>query len=141
MSQEHVDLLRDAFEAFNRDGAEAIIEIVDPEFEAVAPPELTVEPDTYRGPQGIRRYFDSFYEVMEEVHFYPEEFIDAGDKVVVPMVLSAKGRGTGIEAEQRIVQVWTIRGGKAIRVENFADRATAFRAVGLEAPADPAPES
>jgi ketosteroid isomerase-like protein len=134
MSQANVDLLREAFDAFNREGVDAIIEILDPEFEAVAPPELTVEPDTYKGHAGIRRYFDSFYEVMEEVHFYPQEFIDAGDKVVVPMVLWAKGRGTGIEAEQRIVQVWTIRQGKATRVENYADRAAALEAVGLEAP-------
>jgi hypothetical protein len=77
MSRENVDLLREAFETFNRDGVEGILEIVDPEFEAVAPPELTVEPDIYRGRDGLQRYFDSFYEVMEEVHFYPEEFIDA----------------------------------------------------------------
>ena len=33
------------------------------------PANLAAEPDTYRGHEGIRRYFDSFYDVMDEVRF------------------------------------------------------------------------
>jgi ketosteroid isomerase-like protein len=131
MSQANVDRLREGFEAFNRDGVEAILELIDPDFEAKTPPELSVEPDTYRGHEGVRRYFESFYDVMEYVQLNPTEFIDAGDDVVIPMVVSVKGRDTGIEVDQHVVQVWTMRDGKAVRVRAYAGKAEALKAAGL----------
>jgi uncharacterized protein len=131
---DNVELMRAGLAAFERDGVEALLEYIHPEFEVTTPPSLTLEPDTYRGHDGVRRYFDSFYEVMEEVHFVPEEFIEVGERVVIPMRVVARGRETGIEATQRIFQVWSARDGKAIRVEVFATReeaiAAAERAVG-----------
>jgi uncharacterized protein len=136
MSQENVELLQTGFEILARDGVEALLEyltgILDPDFEAPAPPELSVEPTTYRGAEGVRRWFESFYEVMDEIRLEPEEFIDAGDHVVVPLILSAKGQGTGIEVEQRIVQVWTLRSGRVLRMDTYVDRALALRAAGLD---------
>jgi uncharacterized protein len=133
MSRENVDRVRRGFEAFSSGGVEALLELVDPDFETTTPPELTVEPATYRGHDGLRRYFDSFYEIMEEIRFEPEEFIDAGDRVVVPVCLIARGRGTGIEAEQRLVFVWTVREGKMLRLDSYATKAEALAAVGLPA--------
>jgi ketosteroid isomerase-like protein len=133
MSRENVDRVRRGFEAFSSGGVEALLELVDPDFETTTPPELTVEPATYRGHDGLRRYFDSFYEIMEEIRFEPEEFIDARDRVVVPVCLIARGRGTGIEAEQRLVFVWTVRDGKMLRLDSYATKAEALAAVGLPA--------
>ena len=82
----------------------------------------------FEGHEGLRRYFDSFYEVMEDIRFVPEEFIEVGERVVVPIRLLARGRETGIEVEQRSVQVWTVRGGKAIALETFASRDEALNA-------------
>jgi ketosteroid isomerase-like protein len=130
MSRENVDSVRRGFEVFRRGGVEALLEFVDPEFETTTPPELAVEPTTYRGHDGLRGYFDSFYEVMEEVRFEPEEFIEAGGRVVVPVRLVARGRGTGIEAEQRLVMVWTLREGKMVRLDAYATKAEALAAVG-----------
>ena len=46
------------------------------------PPGLAAEPDTYRGEEGIRRYWESFYEVMEEIHVEPAgEFEEIEDWV------------------------------------------------------------
>jgi ketosteroid isomerase-like protein len=133
MSREDVDNVRRGFEALGRDGVEALLDFIDPEFETTTSPELSVEPSTYRGHEGLRRYFDSFYEVMEEIRFEPEEFIDAGERVVVPMRLVARGRGTGIEAEQRLAMVWTLREGKAVRLDTYATKAEALAAAGLPA--------
>jgi ketosteroid isomerase-like protein len=92
-----------------------------------------MEPDTYRGAEGVRRYFESFEDAMEDIRFVTEgEFIDAGDKVVVPFRLAARGKETGIEVEQPAVQVWTLKDGKAVRVEVFASREQAFEAAGLD---------
>ena len=142
MSDENVDTVRRGFELLRERGVEAMLELVDPEFEVTTPPEFTVEPSTYRGHDGLRRYFDSFYEVMEEVRFEPEEFIAAGEQVVVPMRLVARGRGTGIEADQRLVQVCTLRDGKMWRMDLYATReealaATSRRVSGASAPRTP----
>jgi ketosteroid isomerase-like protein len=131
MSKENVEAARRGFEALERGGVEAFLEFIDPEFETTTPPELTVEPATYRGRDGLRRYFESFYEIMEEVRFEPEEFIDAGSQVVVPARLVARGRDTGIEAVQQLVMVWTIRNGKGLRVETYATKEEALAAAGV----------
>jgi ketosteroid isomerase-like protein len=135
MSRENVESVQQGFEALRRDGVEAVLELVDPEFEMATPPELTLEPSTYRGHAGLRRYFETFYEVMDEVRFEPEEFIDAGDRVVVPVRLVVRGRGTGIETDQRLVIVWTLREGKLVRLHAYRTKAEALAAVGLPAQA------
>lgn len=108
------------FAAFEDGGVEAALEYIDPEFVAVIGPELSAEPDVYRGHEGVRRYFAGF-EGMEDVLLTPQGFIEEGERVLVPTVLSGRGAASGIEVEQRVVQAWTIRRGKAVRVEAFAD--------------------
>lgn len=131
MSSDNVKAARRGYEALGQVGVEAFLEeFIDPDFETTTPPEMTVEPATYRGHEGLRHYFDSFYEVMDEVRFEAEEFIDAGDRVIVPTRLVARGRDSGIEAVQQLVLVWTLRDGKALRVETFATRAEALAAAG-----------
>jgi uncharacterized protein len=130
VAQGNVEIVRTGFEALERGGVEELLPFVHPEFETTIPSGLAVEPDTYRGHEGIRRYFDSFYEVMDEVHFIPDEFIQVGERVVVPVRVVARGKETGIAAEQRVFQVWSLRAGKAIRVEVFATREEAIEAAG-----------
>jgi ketosteroid isomerase-like protein len=93
---------------------------IHPEFEVTTPPELAAEPDTYRGPDGVRRYFESFYEAMDRVSFEAEEFIPVGDLVVVESVLRTRGRTTGLEAEQHVALVYELKDGKAYRISVYA---------------------
>jgi ketosteroid isomerase-like protein len=125
---DNVELVRAGFEALEQGGVEELLPFIHPEFETTTPSGLAVEPDTYRGHEGLRRYFDSFYEVMDEIHFIPDEFIEVGERVVVPIRVAARGKETGIEAEQHLVQVWSLRDEKAIRVEVFATREEAMDA-------------
>jgi ketosteroid isomerase-like protein len=133
MSVENVEAARRGFEALDSGGVEAFLDFIDPQFEMTTPADMTVEPATYRGHEGMRRYFDSFYEIMDEVRFEPHEFIDAGDRVVVPARLVARGRDTGIEAVQQLTMVWTLRGGKAIGCETYATKDEALEAAGAAA--------
>jgi ketosteroid isomerase-like protein len=132
VSQADVDALRAGFDALSRRGLDGLLEYIHPDFETSTPPELTVEPDTYSGHDGLRRYFAGFEGAMEDVRFIPDEYLDAGDCVVIPMRLVAKGVETGIEVDQRFVQVWWLRDGKGIRLETFPDREAAFAAAGIE---------
>jgi ketosteroid isomerase-like protein len=128
---DNIEVVKQGFEALDTGGVEAMIELLDPDFEAVVPPELSVEPDTYRGHDGMRRYFAAF-EGLEDVRFEYVDAVAAGDKVVVTMMLRAKGTDTGIPVEQLGHQVWTIRDGRAARVEAFANKSDALAAAGIE---------
>jgi ketosteroid isomerase-like protein len=132
MSQENVELIRRGLEAFNSEDMERILAFVDPDFETEVSGELSAEPDAYRGHDGIRRYFESFRDAMDEIRFQPERFWDAGEAVVVALRLTAKGRQTAIRVEQRIAQVWSVRDGRAIGVRTYTSIAEALRAAGLQ---------
>jgi len=131
MSQRNVEVVRRGLEALSSGDLERILEFVDPVFEGQVPPELSTEPDTYRGHAGIRRYFQSFWDDMEDVRFQAVRLWDAGDSVVVDTRMTARGRRTAIPVEQRFGQIWTLRDGRAIALENFASVGDALEAAGL----------
>jgi ketosteroid isomerase-like protein len=130
MSQEKVEIMRRAYAVMAEQGVEAALAFTDPRFETTTPPSLASEPDTYRGHEGVRRYFGSFGEAMEGVYFEPLEFTAVGDQVLVDTKLHARGRATGIETVQRAFLVWTLREGLITRVETFAERRQALEAMG-----------
>jgi len=85
----------------------------------------------YRGHAGMRRYWESFQDVMEEIRFVPERLWEAGETVVAATHITAKGRQTAIPVEQRFAGVWTICDRKAIRVRVYPSLSEALETVGL----------
>ena len=132
MSQKNVEIMRSAYAAMAEQGLEAALAFTDPEFETTTPASLASEPDTYRGHEGVRRYFGSFGDAMEGVHFEGLEFTSVGDKVLVDTKMHARGRATGIETEQRAFLIWTLRDGLVTGVETFAEREQALEAAELQ---------
>ena len=128
MNETNADLVRERFAPMREGDVEALLTLIHPDFEVTTPPGLAAEPDTYRGPKGIRRYFDSFYEIMDRVSFEPHDFTGVGERVVVPVTLRARGRTTGIETTQKLVQVWELRDEKAYRIEVYATLEEAMEA-------------
>jgi ketosteroid isomerase-like protein len=119
VSSENLEIVQRGFEAFNERGVEGIVPMIHPEFEAITPPNLASEPDTYRGPDGIRRWFDSFDEVMDQIRWDAHGFQQVGEQVVVEFTLRARGKTTRLDFGQEAVMVWSLRDGKATRVELF----------------------
>ena len=131
MSQENVEVVRQIFEAFNREDIDLILSFTHPDFEVEVPPDLSAEPDTYRGHDGMRRYWETFKDAMDEIRFEAERLWDSDRGVVVEMRVRAKGRQTAIPVEQRSVAVWAICDHKVIRVRAYPSLSDAFEAVGL----------
>ena len=132
MSQENVEIVRRAYAALAEQGVDAVLAFTDPDCEATTPPSLASEPDTYRGHEGVRRWFASFGDAMEGVALVGQEFTAVGHRVVVDTTLSARGRATGIETEQRAFLVFTLRDGLVTRLEAFPEQGQALEAAGRQ---------
>ena len=61
----------------------------------------------------------------------PEEYVDRGDSVVVTVLLRGRGRGSGVEIDARFYDVYTLRDGKIVRMDQFTERGQALEAAGL----------
>jgi ketosteroid isomerase-like protein len=120
MSERDVELLRDGFSRLGVEGYESLMPLVHPEFEMTTPPGIAAEPQTYRGADGMRRWWESFYEVMDEVRVEPTEFHDAGTgRVVVEAILRATGQTSGLEVSQEAFMLVHIRDELMHRIEFF----------------------
>ena len=111
MSKGDAARARAALAAFGTGDLDRLVRQFHPDFVGVVPPELSAEPDTYRGHAGIRRYLESFREYVDGLRFVPEDVIDAGDAVVVAMRIEGRGRGSGVPFEQRLANRITVRDG------------------------------
>jgi len=136
MSGQALKVVKRALEAFDSGDMGRILVLTHPDFEAEVSSEVSAEPDTYRGHDGIRRYFDSFDEAMDDIHFEGERFWETDDSVVVALRLTARGRRTAIAVEQHSAGVWTVRDGKILRIRAYASITRALRSVGLSAPGE-----
>ena len=132
MSQQDVEAVRRTLSAFNSGDVEQVLASVHPDFEARIAPELSAEPDTYRGGTGVQRYFESFREAFEQIRFEVEDLTDAGGSVVVGLRMTAIGKLTGIPVEQRNAGVWTVLDGRVARIETYVTVEEALRAARAE---------
>jgi ketosteroid isomerase-like protein len=129
MSQTDVEIVRRSFATF-RDGVDATLEVIDPEFEMVTTAQYAAEPDTYLGHDGVRRWFDGFEGAMDGIWLEPRELQDlGGGRVLVEFALHAKGISTGLETELRALAVVTLRDEKLLKIEFFPDADSARAAV------------
>jgi ketosteroid isomerase-like protein len=130
MSQENVEALRRSYEAWNRGDRNTAFAFLEPEFELQLP-EGGINVGSLQGREEVTKLSEGYLEVFDFFHMEPEEFLEADDRIVVFVRTPARGKGSGVEVEFRPAHVWTMRAGKAVRLEVFPDRAKALEAVGL----------
>ena len=131
MSAENVELVRRSAEAWSRGDIEGALSYLD---EAVVWEPAEDEPDA-RAAHGvdevmklIGRWMASFEDFASE----PQEFIDAGEHVVVPMLFTGRPHGSAQSVTLPETQVFTIREGKITRVREFRTKDEALAALGLD---------
>ena len=130
MAQQNLEIVRRSLEAFNCGGAEAALAFDDPDIEWITTGTY-VEANTYRGHAGVREYVGSIEAEFEDMRMTPEELIEVGEQVVVSVRITGTGKRSRVPVELTLTSVCSLRGGKVIRIENYADMAEALKAVGL----------
>lgn len=133
MSQENVELVREAFEAFQGGNLEKTAQLVDPELQLLGTVGGLQESQVAHGLSQIDETLAEDLEAWEERRLEAEDFIDAGDNVVVLLHEYRRGRGSGVELETDTAVVVAVREGRVVRMQGYMDRDEALKAAGLDA--------
>ena len=126
-----ISALRAAYAAFNRGDIDAAVEPLDPQVEWSEPSEFPGG-GTYHGRGGAKQYLQQSRAAWAEVISEPEQFLPAGDRIVVFVHARVRPKGGNDWQEVRLADVYTFRNGKAIQMRAFADRQDALRWAGVQ---------
>jgi ketosteroid isomerase-like protein len=130
VSQENVEVLRSAVEAFFSDRPERALTSLHPEIEFVS---TFTEHKTYRGPSAMWEYKTDLEEVWVGWHPEDSRFVDAGDNGVVWLYrIVGHGKGSRVPVDQAVAIVWTFQDGLMWRGQGYQNHRDALKAVGLE---------
>jgi ketosteroid isomerase-like protein len=130
MSQENVEVVRQAFQALEGGGVDQFLEFCAPEIDYSVRRDL---PDTrtYHGHDGVRALAADWQRVFEDFHLQPEELTAAGDSVVAMMRISGRGTTSGVETGNPYAAVIAVRDRKLVRISDYPTREEALEAAGL----------
>ena len=90
-----------------------------------------IEESPAQGHDAVRASSVRWKGEWDDYELIPEDFADMGDCVLATVRLRGRGRGSGIEVDARFFDLYTLRDGKIIRMDQFAEESEALAAVGL----------
>jgi ketosteroid isomerase-like protein len=131
MSQENVEIIRRGYEAFAE--GRITFEFLDAEIEWIGPREFPDLAEPRYGHEGVRQYMAKLSEVFDDYRMVAEEFIDVGENQVLVFAREGgRGKGSGLEVQTNpTAHLYTLRGGKAVRMQSYWERSDALEAAGL----------
>jgi uncharacterized protein len=129
VSSQNVELVKRAYEAFNREGAKGTLPFLAPDVvwdESRLPARL---PGVFHGHDGMMKLDRQNAELWLDIRADVESIVAAGeDKVVAHLRAYGRGRFTGEEVELRISHLWEMRASKAVLVRLYLDPQEALEA-------------
>jgi ketosteroid isomerase-like protein len=131
MSQANVELVRKLLDVYNERRFAENNELLDPEIVwDVSRVEL---PDgaSYTGRSELRDFVETWAVGFESEHVEAQEIFAGGDRVVVSVRHRGRGRLSGADVDQTFAMVWTLRDGRAARMDMFPTLDEALEAAGL----------
>jgi ketosteroid isomerase-like protein len=132
MSEEDVEVVRQAFDALNARDTNRALSLMDPEIEYRSAFVPALAPKTYRGPAEMLQWREDMYAVMKDFHIEDSRFIDAGaGRVVALYRVVSRGAGSGVPVTQEVGALWQLRNRKLHKGEVFLDPRDALEAAGL----------
>ena len=130
MSQENVDAMRTAMEAFNRRDGESFNALLTEDAEIV-PVRAALEGTTYRGPGAGTEYCAAVEKSWDDLGWEIEELRDGGDWVLAVGRIRGQGRDSGAAIDSRAGWVAHFRDGLIVKFQTYAHREDALEAVGM----------
>jgi ketosteroid isomerase-like protein len=132
MSQENVEVVKDAYETFAREGLDRFMEHFTDDVDYRAVEGAPDDSGPIHGKDAVRAWLQDWIDTFDEFWFEPVELIDAGEDTVVAVErFGGRAKLSGIETDQAEAVVYSIRGGKLARCREYATREQALEAAGL----------
>jgi ketosteroid isomerase-like protein len=129
MSEENVEIVHEAFDAWNAGDMDRMSEVFAPDTIG-RPPRSWPEPGPFVGRDALLRQFRQQRETWDTDDLdFIGDFLTAGDRVLVRFAWKGAGHGPAMNME--LTAVYTIRKGLIHEVEFFWDHAEALEAVGI----------
>ena len=130
MSQENVEIVRSAAEAFNRRDLDAWLAHFDAEVEWYAFPDEP-DPGPFFGQEAVRAMAARWMDLLSDFRMEAKEFIDAGEYVLMPARMLGRIRDSDAEVTVDEVYVNKCRDGKIAEVRECRTKEEALEAAGL----------
>ena len=127
MSEENVELLRDMY---GRTTLSEFAESLHPQAE-LHQAGVVPDADDYFGRDEFVRGTLRWHEEWEAFTYLPQQFTDSGERVLVRVHLSGRGRTSGIELDMTLFHLWTFREKMPWRCQVLVDEREAREAAGL----------
>jgi len=127
--------VRQSGEAFNRRDVEAFLLSRRPDCEWYPPPEFVQAgffKAFYRGPAEYREYVSNWSDVVGDIRVETREVIDLGTRIVSLAELHGRAKASGVALSRSYATVSTLRGGRAVREEQYLDHGEALHTAGLQ---------
>jgi len=134
MSQENVELVRRAFEAFAQGGLDAMGGFWADDIDHRAAEGAIDDRGPIHGKDALRAYLQEWLDLLDDPKLEPVELIDAGEDQVIAVVRgSGRPKGTSAEGELTLsyANLYTIRDGKIARGREYWTKEQALEAAGL----------
>jgi ketosteroid isomerase-like protein len=130
MSEENVEFMRRAVDAYNRGDLEGFGELLDPDV-LWKPDPSWPEVRARHGREEVLQLLADVREPLDRNETVLENFVDAGDRVVFRQVWRGVLKGTDDEVEGTLGVIVTFREGKVTEVRYFSTFDDALEAAGL----------
>jgi ketosteroid isomerase-like protein len=131
MSQQTLELARQAMDALSRRDLTQLIALADPDVEWYSFFAALTEEGVYRGHDGTRQYMRDLDDAWEIVRADLDDVLAVGDVALLVGRIHYRGRGSGAETESPVGWMLKFRDGKLLRFRAFRDPEHAIEAVGL----------
>ena len=129
MGESNLEVVERLFAAYAARGVDGALEGMDEKIVVEVPPELSAEPDVYRGHEGIRRYFAGFEGMLDDVRYEALELIPVGERVLARIRLGGRGSSSGLDVDLEAVVVHELRDGKVTLMRPYPDMESALKAI------------
>lgn len=123
--EKELELVKEGYRAFERGDLPWVLEhfhteiLVEDRFES---PDAAV----FHGHDGFLRYLEGWLSAWEEFRMHPTRFIPAGDKILVLVRQTGRGKGSKMEIEEDVAHLWTVRDEIAVGYRVYSDQLAAL---------------
>ena len=125
-SEQSIEALRRAYEAFNRGDLDTAVQSLDSQVEWTEPAEFPGS-GTYIGPEAVKRYLAQSRAAWAECRSEPEQLIPIGNRVVVYVHARVRPKDSNEYQDVLLADVYTFREGRVVQMRAFGKRDEALR--------------